>query len=143
MMCSAALRLYCKRVLCVDDEGDCLAVRKLLLERYGYVALVAASRAEALAIIAAQPVDVVLADYFLAGTTGEELAIEINTLCPNLPVIIYSGVVDLQIPAAAAVVQKPAAPETLVRVIERVIAARRKGPSQEMRPGPLRPGLDC
>ena len=47
----------CKKelILCVDDEENQLAVRKLVLESKGYAVLTAASGQQALALLAQHP----------------------------------------------------------------------------------------
>ena len=52
----------CKKelILCVDDEENQLAVRKLVLESKGYEVLTAASNRQALSIHAQHQVDLVL-----------------------------------------------------------------------------------
>jgi CheY-like chemotaxis protein len=110
-------------VLCVDDQPVGLQMRKLLLESRGYSVLTATTHAEALSILARHRVDVVIADYYLGETTGDELAAEIRLISPNLPVIVYSGASDIPIAWATAVVSKPADPEQLCQVIEDVVAA--------------------
>jgi DNA-binding NtrC family response regulator len=113
-----------KTVLCVDDESIGLLMRKLLLESCGYAVVTASTREEALSALARHHVDVVVADYYLCESTGDTLAADISIISPELPVIVYSGASDIPIAWAAAVVNKPAEPEQLCRVIEDVIATR-------------------
>lgn len=79
-------------ILCVDDEPNSLVLRKLVLEKAGYRVLIANSAAQAMEIFSSQPVDLVLSDQLMPGRTGTELAREIKTLSPQIPVLIISGV---------------------------------------------------
>src|SRR5258708_36152771 len=87
-------------ILCVDDEENQLAVRKLVLESKGYAVLTAASGQQALGLLAQHQVDLVLSDHLMPGLTGAELARQIKAQMPELPVILISAVNE--IPADAA-----------------------------------------
>jgi CheY-like chemotaxis protein len=94
----------CKKelILCVDDEENQLAVRKLVLESKGYAVLTAPSGQQALAILAQHPVDLVLSDHLMPGLTGAELARQIKVQKPELPVILISAVNEIPADAANA-----------------------------------------
>jgi CheY-like chemotaxis protein len=82
-------------ILCVDDEENPLALRTLVLQKAGYRVLSAKSAAQALKILSSNKVDLVLSDQLMPGKTGTELAREIKTSNPNLPVILISGVNEI------------------------------------------------
>ncbi len=94
----------CKKetILCVDDEENQLAVRKLVLESKGYVVLTAPSGQAALSLLAQHPVDLVLSDHLMPGLTGAELARQIKAQNPELPVILISAVNEIPADAANA-----------------------------------------
>jgi len=94
----------CKRelILCVDDEENQLAVRKLVLESKGYEVLTAASGQQALGLLAQHQVDLVLSDHLMPGLTGAELARQIKAQKPELPVILISAVNEIPADAAYA-----------------------------------------
>ena len=79
-------------ILCVDDESVPLILRRLVLEKSGFQVIPAASGAEALDILNAQPVDLVLTDLLMPGLNGLELARKIKERTPRLPIILLSGV---------------------------------------------------
>jgi len=79
-------------ILCVDDENVPLILRRLVLEKSGFQVIPAASGAEALDILNAQPVDLVLTDLLMPGLNGLELARKIKERTPALPIILLSGV---------------------------------------------------
>jgi CheY-like chemotaxis protein len=94
----------CKKelILCVDDEENQLAVRKLVLESKGYAVLTAPSGQQALALLAQHPVDLVLSDHLMPGLTGAELARQIKAQKPELPVILISAVNEIPADASYA-----------------------------------------
>jgi CheY-like chemotaxis protein len=63
----------CQSVLIVDDEPDILELVGLLLESEGYRTLRASSGAEALALAAAEPIDLVLLDIMMPELDGIEV----------------------------------------------------------------------
>ena len=89
-------------ILCVDDEENQLAVRKLVLESKGYAVLTAPSGQQALVLLAQHPVDLVLSDHLMPGLTGAELARQIKAQKPELPVILISAVNEIPADAAYA-----------------------------------------
>jgi CheY-like chemotaxis protein len=82
-------------ILCVDDEPNSLILRKLVLEKAGYRVLTASSGPQALEVLSANPVNLVLSDQLMPGTTGTELARQVKTQFPALPVILISGVNEI------------------------------------------------
>jgi CheY-like chemotaxis protein len=94
----------CKKelILCVDDEENQLAVRKLVLESKGYAVLTAASGQQALGLLSQHQVDLVLSDHLMPGLTGTELARQIKAQKPQLPVILISAVNEIPADAAYA-----------------------------------------
>ncbi len=123
----------CKKelILCVDDEENQLAVRKLVLESKGYAVLTAPSGQQALALLAEHPVDLVLSDHLMPGLTGAELARQIKTLQPDLPVILISAVNEIPADAAHAdlFMSKLDGPIVMCENISTMLARSRNGSS--------------
>lgn len=114
----------CKIILFVDDEPSILEVRRFIFEDKGYLALTAESGEEALEILQANAVDVVVLDYLMPGMDGEETARRIRRLKSGIPIILSSGC--LSIPQRVlenfdASVDKLASPEALLRAVEEQI----------------------
>ncbi len=82
-------------ILCVDDEPNSLVLRKLVLQKAGYEVVTASSGLLALDVLASRQVDLVLSDQLMPGQTGTELARQIKTKWPTLPVILISGVNEI------------------------------------------------
>jgi DNA-binding NtrC family response regulator len=83
------------RVLVVDDDGAVLVSLALLLKQSGFEPLRAASAADALALLAREPVDLVLQDMnFSLQTGGEEglaLLAQLRERHPALPVLLMTA----------------------------------------------------
>jgi CheY-like chemotaxis protein len=89
-------------ILCVDDEENQLAVRKLVLEKEGFSVLTASSGQQALSLLACHQFDLVLSDHLMPGLTGTELTRQIKASNPGLPVILISAVNEIPADAAFA-----------------------------------------
>ena len=88
-------------ILCVDDEENSLLLRKLVLQKAGYVVLTATSGKEALRVTDSHSVDLILSDQLMPGMSGTELAQQVKAQFPRLPVVLISGINE--IPAGAQV----------------------------------------
>lgn len=82
-----------REILVVDDQPDVRAVLRGMLERVGWRVLTAASREEALVLVADPRSGVVLAlvDVILPGTDGVSLALELQQVRPRLEILMLSG----------------------------------------------------
>jgi DNA-binding response OmpR family regulator len=81
-------------ILCVDDEENQLALRKLMLERAGYRVLTAESPAKAIKLFQSDTVDLVILDYYMPGMNGLSLAREFLQQ-KRLPVVMLSAYAEL------------------------------------------------
>jgi DNA-binding NtrC family response regulator len=78
-------------VLVVDDEELYRRSLARILARVGHEISEARDAAEALAIAANQPLDLVLADIRMPGINGLELVRQLHEIHPDLPCIIVTG----------------------------------------------------
>jgi CheY-like chemotaxis protein len=81
-------------ILVVDDEIIVLSLTSLMLRRFGYGVLTAATAAEALRLVARRPdirIDLLLVDIILPVMNGLVLADRMKELRPDLPVLFMSG----------------------------------------------------
>ena len=110
-------------ILCVDDEENSLLLRKLVLQKAGYVVLTATSGKEALRVTDSHSVDLILSDQLMPGMSGTELAQQVKAQLPRLPVVLISGINE--IPAGAQVadafLSKVEGPAALCREIAAVL----------------------
>jgi CheY-like chemotaxis protein len=81
-------------LLCVDDEQDALNLRVTILKRAGYDVLSTTVPEHALYLLASNDVDLVLMDHLLPGMPGTDLARQMKTLRPHLPIILLSGMIE-------------------------------------------------
>jgi len=110
-------------ILCIDDAEIALRVRKLMLTIAGYEVVTAPSGEEGLELFKRDPVDLVIADHFLTGKTGTEIAREMKTIKPHVPILIVSAASDTPegIEFADGFLPKGESPEVLLRTIVRLL----------------------
>ena len=85
-----------KTLLLVDDEPSLLRALERLLRADGYRLLTAGSGAQALALLAANDVQVILSDQRMPGMTGVELLTQARQAYPDSVRMVLSGYADLQ-----------------------------------------------
>ncbi len=80
-------------ILFIDDEMMLAHLGKQMLERLGYKVSARTSSVEALEAFRAQPdkYDLVITDQTMPNITGDELAIRILEIRPDMPIILCSG----------------------------------------------------
>jgi len=81
-------------ILCIDDADIALRVRKLLLGHEGYNVLTASSGEDGLEVFKQNRIELVIADHFLSGKTGVEIAREMKELRPEVPILIISAALE-------------------------------------------------
>jgi len=90
-----------RTLLLVDDELSVLRSLQRLFRPAGYRILMAQSGPEALALMAQQPVHVVLSDFRMPKMTGDKLLREVKQRYPGTVRMILSGFADLNAVMAA------------------------------------------
>jgi CheY-like chemotaxis protein len=85
-----------RTLLLVDDEPSILSSLKRLFRREGYKLLTAQSGAEALELLACNPVDVIVSDQRMPGMTGVDFLRRTKALHPHTIRMTLSGFTDLQ-----------------------------------------------
>ncbi len=111
-------------ILCVDDEGTQLALRKLMLEQAGYRVLTAESPAKAIELFRPDAVDLVIVDYYLPGMNGLSLARELLRQ-KKLPIVVLSAYAELpceSIGTADVWITKGNASEELLTKLEELLS---------------------
>jgi CheY-like chemotaxis protein len=118
-------------VLLVDDEPTVRTVGRSALERAGFTVLVASDGREAIEIFRAhgRDIDCVLLDLTMPRQSGAETLRQLRAIDTDVSVVLSSGFTEQEVTARLAgttsqgFIQKPWKPETLVRAIERAVAA--------------------
>jgi EAL domain-containing protein (putative c-di-GMP-specific phosphodiesterase class I) len=120
------------RVLFVDDEPTVTAAMRMSLRRAPYEVLIANSAADAFAIMAQGPVDVVVSDLDMPDMGGSQFLSRIRHEYPRTMRVVLSGRARLddtiQVINDAAVFRflvKPCSPAELARCLEEAVATKR------------------
>jgi two-component system response regulator HydG len=79
------------KILIVDDDPGHLVTLKTIIRSWGYSAQTAEDGAEAVALVASEPVDLVLMDVRMARMSGIEALEKITAYNPSIPVIIMTA----------------------------------------------------
>jgi PAS domain S-box-containing protein len=110
-------------ILIVDDEAALRAVVGRLLTRRGYRVLEASGAEEARAVLRerAGEVRLVLLDQSMPQETGPEALPSLKQLS-DAPVVLFTGGITSLPPGAAALLEKPAQAEDLLRLVQDLIA---------------------
>ncbi|HVZ15536.1 MAG TPA: response regulator [Terriglobales bacterium] len=82
-------------LLCVDDDVQCLQVRKIMLEAFGFKVTTTSDPRQALRIHSMQSFDAAVLDFQMPHLNGAELAKSMKMARPDVPVVILSGLPDL------------------------------------------------
>lgn len=85
-------------ILVIDDQPDCLASTRRVLEREGHEVVAVDSARAGLLAITRRRFDLVLVDYFMPGMTGEEFVLELRRAEPTLQVLLQTGYASEQPP---------------------------------------------
>jgi DNA-binding response OmpR family regulator len=80
-----------KRILCVDDQEDTRDMMRLLLDNYGYEAVIAASVSDALESARSGGLALCILDHWLTESNGIELCKQIRAFDSATPIMFYSG----------------------------------------------------
>lgn len=120
------------RILIVDDDLANREVLSIILGYEGFTTVAAASGEEALALLAQQPIDLILLDVILQGMSGYEAATAIkrNPDTRSIPIIIVTAMNDLATrmralrSGAADVLTKPLDRKELCARVRKVLLTR-------------------
>jgi CheY-like chemotaxis protein len=111
-------------LLCICNCEEILAVRKLVLESFGYE-VVAADDISGVNALADQPVDVAILDYRASGSNGELLAIRTKMLQPLTPIVMLvddpATVPESVARMARSVLKREYSPVGLLKEVARIL----------------------
>ncbi len=113
-------------ILCIDDANVALRVRKLLPGSEGYNVLTANSAEDGFELLKQNPVQLVIADHFLSGKTGTEIAREMKEMKPEVPILIMSAAIEKPdgLQFADGFLAKGESPNVLLDVIAHLLAGQ-------------------
>lgn len=115
-------------VLCVDDDPRAMMARSLILSVAGYDVQTASSSEAALSIFCRSSVDLVIADHFLPGLKGTELADAMKKIKPGVLFVLMT--VTPESPSGAdqvdLVLVKGMDPQQFLDDVERLLSSRQR-----------------
>lgn len=115
-------------VLCVDDDPRAMMARSLILSVAGYDVQTASSSEAALSIFRRSSVDLVIADHFLPGLQGTELACAMKNIKPEVLFVLM--MVTPEPPSGAEqvdlVLVKGMDPQQFLDDIQRLLSNRQR-----------------
>lgn len=79
-------------ILCVDDYETSLGGWCLYLQNAGYSVTTARTAQEGLERFAVSPVDLVLLDYAMPDSNGDDVAATMKRIKPDVRILMFSGV---------------------------------------------------
>jgi DNA-binding NtrC family response regulator len=120
---AVAARSEERQILLVDDEPSMTRVISRLLARHGFEATVTDDPSSAVELVRERPgfFSLVITDMAMPGMSGDELALQLKALAPNLPIILSTGGGDGPEHLFAGVLLKPFDAPTLVDTVERCL----------------------
>lgn len=118
-----------EKILLVDDEDAVLHMTQKALQKKGYEVTAINSPIKALSIFRDAPnkFDLVMTDVSMPGMTGDDLAVELLNIRPELPIILCTGYSEKITPSLAeelgikAIFIKPLMPRDLVSKVRTVL----------------------
>jgi CheY-like chemotaxis protein len=116
------------RILLVEDDTLVSMSTTAILEDLGHEVVEAPSGAAALAEMQNAPAfDIVITDYTMPGMNGLELAEQIRSRWPGMPIILAGGQTELRDQAGLDLprLMKPYSQDDLAKMLERLIAHTR------------------
>lgn len=81
-----------KHILAIDDEAEIRDLLAEVLTGKGYRVTTASSGAEALLIVKAEPLDLIICDLQMEDADGLELIAQLLQLQPTVPTMLLTGV---------------------------------------------------
>ncbi len=82
-------------ILCIDDEVLGLEIRKVVLEREGYVVYTANDGPTGIRLFRQHVVDAVVLDYAMPGMNGGAVATALREIRPSIPILLLSAYLTL------------------------------------------------
>jgi two-component system cell cycle sensor histidine kinase/response regulator CckA len=108
----------------VDDDQDSLLLFRRTLQEHGYQVLFARGGEAALKVSRMHMgrLDLVITDVIMPGMSGQQLADQLRSLRPNVPILFISGIVNATaVRAGDAFLGKPFTPEQLVSKVHELL----------------------
>ena len=124
-------------ILLVDDEESILNSLRRLLRGQPFDVVLAGGGAQALEIMAAQPIDLVMSDARMPGMDGAQLLAEVHRLYPTTSRILLTGYADVPTIIKVPCKTKPVA--VMVRPVQKIMSFSTAFPTLNSSPTRMRP----
>jgi two-component system chemotaxis response regulator CheY len=124
-------------ILIVDDDSAVAEICVMMLESYGYQASTARSGADAIAKLAAQDVDLMVADCVMPDMGGLELSRQLRVVQKStaMPIVLMSGSLQSDVAVGStydAFLRKPFLAEHLLAQVQRLLPNLQRSTFQEL-----------
>ena len=115
-----------EQILVVDDEDMVRSFAARILSEEGYRVVQAADGADALDLISASPVDLVLSDVIMPRVNGIELLERLSVAYPGIPFLLMSGYGSVELlsrglSVPCGLLAKPFPPDRLLEEVRRCL----------------------
>jgi DNA-binding NtrC family response regulator len=112
----------------IDDNATQLRIREAILRASGFAVSIATSAESAIALLRSAPrqFGLVISDHFLTGATGVDVVRHVRSFLPKIPIVIISGMADLESEYEGLNVivrQKPIPPPELIELVHSQLRA--------------------
>ncbi|HTY84154.1 MAG TPA: response regulator [Silvibacterium sp.] len=122
------------KILCVDDDPDVIALKRIILEQAGYEVTTCISAEDAIREIQRVAFDGIVTDWRLGRDRGRAI-VEAAKAQSAVPVVVVSGFVKEAFQAAEPMadiyLEKPEDPRELVKILDTLLDVRSERRSSE------------
>ena len=116
-------------LLLIDDDPVQLGVREAVLRRAGFTVSIATTAEGAMAVMRSQPrsdnLRVIITDHVMPGATGAEFVRALRLVNPGVPVIVISGLSEIDTEYQGlnvSFLSKPCPPQIMIDTVKQCIA---------------------
>jgi signal transduction histidine kinase/DNA-binding response OmpR family regulator len=119
-------------ILVVDEEPNVVRLCQLLLEKANFRVVTAASTSQSLAVLARQPIDLLLVDICVCRSDGFQLLHQAQNHQPEIASVIMTGIGDVEIAVEAlhlgadGMVLKPFSSVELIASVQQVLQVKQR-----------------
>lgn len=122
------------KILVVDDNDGVRMTLKFILEGVGHKTLLAQNGVEGLAVLGAEPVDMLITDMVMPEMDGSELMMRVREKYNSLPILAISGggnkinmdeAIEIARTLADRVLKKPVTRAEVLEVVNSLLAEKK------------------
>jgi len=119
----ATLPAPMKTLMVVDDDQQSVSLFRKILQEHGYEVLFARAGEMALKVCRMHMgrLDLLITDVIMPGMSGQQLADQLQSLRPKVPILFISGIVNATAVPGDAFLAKPFTPDQLVSKVQELL----------------------